>query len=151
MNSSANNNFPFKITSLWTVFLLGTLFHTQLALMPLFHGMNVTESRAHSFVSVDAVMWFMLIFFSLPLLAIIECAFSSAQRFRQLHFALTVVYTVFNLLHLVADALISVPSYQLMLMTLLLLVGLLLNEVSYRWMKMPRRAKSNKSDTQILS
>jgi hypothetical protein len=29
--------YPEKIAALWTTFLLGTLFHTQLGLMPLFH------------------------------------------------------------------------------------------------------------------
>jgi hypothetical protein len=34
-------SFAVKIIALWTVFLLGTLFHTQLALMPLFHGLSL--------------------------------------------------------------------------------------------------------------
>ncbi len=34
-----------KIIALWIVFLLGMLFHTQLALMPLFHGLKVAESQ----------------------------------------------------------------------------------------------------------
>ena len=34
-------NYREKIIALWTVFLLGTLFHTQLALIPLFHGIDV--------------------------------------------------------------------------------------------------------------
>jgi hypothetical protein len=38
-------NYRGKIIALWTVFLLGKLFHTQLGLMPLFHGLNVVESQ----------------------------------------------------------------------------------------------------------
>jgi hypothetical protein len=30
-------NYPSKIITLWAVFLLGMLFHSQLGLMPLFH------------------------------------------------------------------------------------------------------------------
>lgn len=142
MNSLTENSFTVKITGLWTVFLLGTLFHTQLALMPLFHGMGVAESHTHNFASVDAVMWFMLLFFSLPLLAIIGCVFLTSRRFRLLHFVTTVVYTILNLLHLVIDTLIAAPSYQLALMTLLLLVGLLVNVVSYQWIKIDSRAAS---------
>ncbi|MGB7085112.1 MAG: hypothetical protein WBD47_06135, partial [Phormidesmis sp.] len=59
-----------------------------------------------------------------------------------LHFVMTVVYTILNLLHLVIDTLIAAPSYQLALMTLLLLVGLLVNVVSYQWIKIDSRAAS---------
>lgn len=139
MNKPTVKDFATQITALWTVFLLGTLFHTQLALMPLFHGLNVAESHAHSYVSVNAVMWFMLIFFCLPLLAIAGCTFYSSRQFRQLHFGMTLIYTVLNLLHLVLDSIIAVPSYQLVLMALLLGVGLLLNGVAYRWMRASSR------------
>ena len=48
---------------------------------------------------------------------------------------MTLVYSVLNLLHLVLDSIIAVPSYQLVLMTGLLGVGLLLNAVAYQWMR----------------
>lgn len=142
MNKSILNNLAFKITALWVAFLLGTLFHTQLALMPLFHGINVAESETHSFVNMSFVMWFMLIFFSLPLLAIVGCAFSPALRFYKIHFVMSLIYTALNLAHLVVDTIIAVPSYQLVLMVLLLLIGLLLNLVgysAYSWMKINQK------------
>jgi len=140
MNKPATKDFAVEITALWTVFLLGTLFHTQLALMPLFHGLSVVESHAHDYVSISAVMWFMLIFFSLPLLAILGCAFYPSRQFRRFHFGMTLVYTVLNLLHFVLDSIIAVSSYQLVLMALLFGVGLLLNFVAYQWMKAASRA-----------
>jgi hypothetical protein len=140
MDKPTSHSLATKITALWTVFLLGTLFHTQLALMPLFHGLSVVESHAHDYISVNAVMWFMLIFFSLPLLAIVGCVFSPSPSFRKLHFGMTLVYTVLNLLHLGLDSIIAVPSYQLVLMTFLMVVGLLLNIVAYQWMKTANRA-----------
>lgn len=135
MHKPIANNFAAKIIVLWIVFLLGTLFHTQLALMPLFHGLSVAESHAHDYISVNAVIWFMLIFFSLPLLAILGCSFYPSRQFRRLHFGMTLVYTVLNLLHFVLDSIIAVPSYQLILMALLLGVGLLLNVMAYQWMR----------------
>jgi hypothetical protein len=141
MHKSVVNNFAAKVMALWTVFLLGTLFHTQLAFMPLFHGLSVVESHAHNYVSVNTVMWFMLVFFCLPLGAIAGCAFYSSGRFRQLHFGMTLMYTGLNLLHFVLDSLIAVPSYQLVLMALLFGVGLLLNLVAYQWMKASSRAE----------
>ena len=41
MNTRNQLDYQVKIIALWTVFLLGTVFHTQLALMPLFHGLDV--------------------------------------------------------------------------------------------------------------
>ncbi|MGF1522092.1 MAG: hypothetical protein ACFBSF_07210 [Leptolyngbyaceae cyanobacterium] len=134
MQKTIANNFAAKITTLWTVFLIGTLFHTQLALMPLFHGLSVAESHAHAYISVNAVMWFMLIFFSLPLLAIVGCVFYPSLLFHKLHFGMTLVYTVLNLLHFVLDSIIAVPSYQLILMAFLFCVGLLLNLIAYQWL-----------------
>lgn len=128
-----------KIAALWTVFLLGTLFHTQLALMPLFHGMDVLISHTHEVIRLDVVIWFMLVFFMLPLLAILGCLFLPSLLFRQVHFAMTLIYTMLNLVHLIADELVSVPGYQLLLMFLLLFIGLMLNWVSFSWMSRPDR------------
>lgn len=136
-----NTGFPLKVMALWTVFSLGLLFHTQLALMPLFHDINVAESHTHEYMSLDVIMWFMLIFFGLPLLAILGSVFWPSRRFCQLHFSLTVVYTVLNFIHFVMDVLVGAPSYQLVLMLLLVSVGLLLNLVSYRWMRGARKDK----------
>lgn len=145
MNKSVASEFSARIIALWTVFLLGTLFHTQLALMPLFHNLSVAESHAHDYISLNAVMWFMLVFFSLPLLAIAGCAFYSSRRFRQLHFGMTLLYTGLNLLHFVLDSIIAVPSYQLVLMALLFGVGLLLNGVAYQWMRTSNRTEQRLS------
>lgn len=143
MQTLIAKDFGAKIIALWTVFLLGTLFHTQLALMPLFHNLSVAESHAHHYVSVNTVMWLMLMFFGLPLLAILGCIFHPSRRFRQLHFGMTLIYTMLNLLHLVIDSLIAVPAYQIVLMTLLLVVGLALNAVAYGWITAGDRATQN--------
>lgn len=41
------SHFQIKILVLWNVFLLGLLFHTDLGLMPLFHGLDVAHSDPH--------------------------------------------------------------------------------------------------------
>ncbi|MGF1601459.1 MAG: hypothetical protein ACFCU8_05455 [Thermosynechococcaceae cyanobacterium] len=128
-------NFQGKIIALWTSFLLGMLFHTQLALMPLFHGIDVTQSHTHEYLALSTILWLMLGIFILPMLAIVATAFTALRRFRQLHFGLTLLFTVSNLLHFVSDVIVSVPSYQLFLMALLFTIGLLLNLVSYQWVR----------------
>lgn len=128
-----SNNYPQKINALWTSFLLGILFHTDLALMPLFHDLKVEHSHAGG--DVNAVFGFMLIFFVLPMLAIIAPTFITAKPYRTFHFGFTVVYSILNLGHLTADIVVGAPWYQLVLMVLLVLIGLLLNIVSFQWIK----------------
>lgn len=128
-----SNNYPAKINALWTSFLLGTLFHTDLGLMPLFHEMEIEHSHAGE--NLDAIFGFMLIFFVLPMLAIIVSTFTEEKSYRYFHFGLTIVYSVLNLGHLIADIVVGAPWYQLVLMTLLLLIGLLLNFISFQWLK----------------
>lgn len=135
MRASKNADFSLKVMVLWTVFLLGLLFHTQLALMPLFHGVNVAESHTHEYMNLDVIMWFMLIFFGLPMLAILGSVFRPSRRFCQVHFGMTLVYSVLNVIHFVMDVLVDAPSYQLVLMIFLMAIGLLLNVVSYHWMR----------------
>lgn len=126
-----SSHYPQKISALWTSFLLGMLFHTDLALMPLFHDLEVEHSHAGG--DINAVFGFMLIFFLLPLLAIIVPTFTNHKSYRNFHFGFTVVYSVFNLGHLIADFVVGAPWYQLVLMVILLLIGLLLNIVSFQW------------------
>lgn len=130
-----------KIIILWVVFLLGLLFHTQLGLMPLFHGLSVAESQAHSIYDIAWVIWLMLGFFTLPMLAIIATAFTDAKPYRVSHFGFTIVFSVLNLMHLIADLSVQpVFWYQIALITFLLLLGLLLNIVSFQWMQLSLKA-----------
>jgi uncharacterized membrane protein len=133
-------NYPQKISNLWITFLLGMLFHTDLGLMPLFHEMEVEHSHAGG--NLDAVFGFMLVFFMLPMLAIIVTSFTNAKSYLSFHFGLTIIYSILNLGHLIADIMVKAPWYQLVLMTLLLLIGLVLNLVSFQWIKYhPQRIK----------
>lgn len=134
-------NYREKIIALWTVFLLGTLFHTQLALMPIFHGIDVSIMSHHhqgtaTMAEIKPILWGMLLFFTLPMLAIVGTAFYRFKGFRLFHFGLTLVYTVLNLAHLVADLLVDpIAWYQIVLMSLLLASGIFLNVISYQWLR----------------
>ena len=134
-------NYREKIIALWAVFLLGTLFHTQLALMPLFHGIDVAMMRhihqdTATMAEIQPILWGMLLFFMLPMLAIVATAFYKSRNVRAFHFGLTLVYSILNLIHLVADLVVDpIYWYQIVLMLLLFLIGILLNFVSYQWFK----------------
>jgi hypothetical protein len=105
-----------KIITLWIVFLLGLLFHAQLGLMPLFHNLSVAESSAQSATEIAPIMWLMLGFFTLPIVAIMATAFTDSHRYRTLHFGLTIVYSALNFFHVVADLMVQpIVWYQIAL------------------------------------
>jgi hypothetical protein len=134
-----NTNYPEKICALWSVFLLGTLFHTQLGLMPLFHDLSVVQSHANSVDSINWVLWLMLAFFTIPMMVIILTVFTHSMRYRKLHLGITIVYSVLNISHLAADLMVQpIFWYQIALMAILVGVGLLLNWVSYQWIQCRR-------------
>lgn len=131
-----------RLLTLWLVWLLAMLFHVDLGLMPLFHGQS---PEIHSQVSSAALPWLfgaMLIYFMLPLTAVVLIAYActsvaSPQRWRawrRLHFWFSVLYSITNLPHLVAD--IVVPDSrldQVVLMLAMVVFGLLINLEGWRW------------------
>jgi len=125
-----------KIITLWAVFLLGTLFHTQLGLMPLFHDQDVAISHTHRATDIVWIFWLMLGFFAIPMIAMIATLFTAAKPYRKLHFGVTCIFSALNFFHVVADLRVQ-PTvwYQIALMVLLFLIGLLLNGVSWQWMQ----------------
>lgn len=126
-----------KIVTLWGVFLLGLLFHTQLGLMPLFHGLPVNDApAAKSIDSISWILWLMLAFFVVPMLMMLGTVFLNNHQFKKLHYAIALIYSGLNFAHLFADLQVKpIYWYQIVLMTLLLLIGLLLNLVSWHWLK----------------
>jgi hypothetical protein len=128
------SNYREKIVVLWVTFLLGTLFHTDLGLMPLFHGKDVANEHAHG--DVSWIFWLMLAFFAIPMFAMIATVFTESRRYRRFHFGLTLFYSTMNFFHTIADIVVQ-PTiwYQVTLMTILLAIGLLLNWVSWQWMR----------------
>ncbi|MUL39245.1 hypothetical protein BWI75_23830 [Gloeocapsopsis sp. AAB1 = 1H9] len=125
-----------KIIALWTIFLLGTLFHTQLGLMPLFHGQDIGFAYVHNNFNIAYILWGMLGFFVLPMYAIVVMVFNDSKRYRVIHLGLTIFYTVLNFLHVVLYLEVTaVVWYQIALMIVLFFIGLLLNLVSLQWLK----------------
>jgi hypothetical protein len=146
MSQKQNNRI--KVITLWGVFLLGLLFHTELALMPLFHGLSVKEdaSEAQSIESISWILWLMLAFFVVPMSMMVGTAFTESYSFKKLHYGTTIVYSVLNFIHLVADLQVKpIYWYQIVLMAILWLVGLLLNLVSWQWLRQSRHPRTLRS------
>lgn len=125
-----------KIISLWLVFLLGLLFHTQLGLMPIFHGLDVLVSKSQNMEEIAPIMWLMLSFFVIPMVAIIGTVLTNAIRYRKIHFGFTLLYSLLNLSHLIADLMVKpIVWYQIVLMAILFMIGILINLISWQWLQ----------------
>ncbi|MFZ9621875.1 MAG: hypothetical protein ACO289_11795 [Prochlorococcaceae cyanobacterium] len=139
-----------RLRSLWIAWFLCLLFHTDLGLMPLFHGLSPEIESQVDPERLPQVFWAMLLYFLVPLLAYVlnsyaasSCVASSDaashgaagwRRWRWFHFGLGVVYTVTNMAHLVVDILIpDSRSDQVLLMAVMVVIGLLINRESWRW------------------
>ena len=133
-----------RLITLWISWLLAMLFHVDLGLMPLFHGQS-PEIESHVPASALPLLFgAMLGYFLLPLIAIVLIAYADtaaapARRWRpwrRIHFWFSVVYSITNLPHLIAD--IVVPDArpdQIVLMLALTGCGLLINLEGWRLWK----------------
>ncbi|MHC5712054.1 MAG: hypothetical protein ACYTX0_07745 [Nostoc sp.] len=92
-------------------------------------------------------MWLMLGFFVFPMAAPVATVFTDSSRYRSIHFGLTILYTGLNFFHLIVDSVVQpIAWYQVVLMVILFIIGLLLNLVSFQWMKvrLVKRPPKNK-------
>ena len=131
-----------RLRSLWNAWLLAMLFHVELGLMPLFHGISVKTENQINPAQLTLLFGTMFIYFLIPLAALLLIAYASsdpqgAERWRpcrRFHLWLSVGYTATNIPHLAADILVpdSRPD-QVLLMVAMVTIGLLINLESWRW------------------
>jgi len=136
-----------RLRSLWFCYLLAMLFHVDLGLMPLFHGLSPEIESQVPQARLPLVFWGMLLYFLIPLLAILLIAWSASdpegqarwRPWRRLHFWISIFYTVTNIPHLIADILVpDSRSDQVALMGVLLAIGLLINREGWLWWRQGR-------------
>jgi hypothetical protein len=137
-----------KIITLWVIFLFGTVVRTQLALMPLLYGENVTVTNTQGRMPAFEP-WLMLSFFALPAIAIVITAFNNARRYKLVHFCLTVLFTVVNFTQFAFTLAIQpIVWHQIVLIALLLVNSFLLNVISLQWLReRPKTPKLRKKLT----
>jgi hypothetical protein len=131
-----------RLRSLWIAYLLAMLFHVQLGLMPLFHGLSVVIGTTVNPSRLTMVYWSMMVYFLLPLAALLLISWAASdgrgdgpwRPWRRWHFWLSVVYSVTNLFHLIADVIVpDSRGDQVFLMAILLVIGLLINRQAWLW------------------
>lgn len=138
-----------RLRQLWTAYLLAMLFHVDLGLMPLFHGLSPEIESQVPKQNLPGLFWAMLVYFLLPLFSVVLIAYADGsgrgehrrlwQRWRAGHFALSVFYTITNIPHLIADILVpDSRGDQVFLMVVLLGLGLLINREAWLWWRRGR-------------
>jgi hypothetical protein len=138
-----------RIAGLWGAWLLVMLFHVQLGLMPLFHGASVEIESHVSALQLPRLFMAMLLYFLVPVLAQLlalhaasaPAGWSALRPWRAGQFWTSVVYSVTNLIHWIADIRIPDSRFdQVFLMGVLTAIGALLNLETWRWLQ--RRSPS---------
>jgi hypothetical protein len=125
-----------QIIALWSVFLFGMVFHSQLAFMPALYGENVAMPESTGKMPLFH-LWGMLGFFAIPMIAISATVLYTSPTYRMIHFGLTLFYSVMNLAHGVVDLMVRpIEWYQIALMALVFLNGIALNIVAFQWMQL---------------
>lgn len=131
-----------RVAGLWGAWLLLMVFHVELGLMPLFHGVSVEIKSRVSESQLPRIFLAMLLYFLIPVAALLlaihavsePAGWSTTPPWRAGQFVLSVVYSATNVAHLIAD--IRIPDSrtdQVLLMLVLTLVGLLLNLETWQW------------------
>ena len=124
-----------QIIALWTGFLFGLVFHSQLAMMPLLYGQSVAMPESSGKMPIIH-SWLMLGFYAIPMIAIAATATTDSPIYRIIHFGLTIAYTVMNFTHAAMDLGVKpIEWYQILLMVIVFLNGILLNVIAFQWMQ----------------
>jgi hypothetical protein len=126
-----------KIITLWMVFLFGMTFHSLLAFMPLFWGGSIAMSPEQIAKNpMASSMWMVLLFFLIPMIIIVLTSFIETKWYRITNFVFTLLFTMMNIWHLTGHlGEIPVDHRQIVLLTFVLLSGVMLNIVSFKWLK----------------
>ena len=126
-----------KVVTLWVIFLFGMTFHSLLAIMPLFWGQSIAMSPEQIAKNpMASSMWMVLFFFLLPMIITVVTLFIEAKWYKVTNFVLSILFTLMNIYHLTGHLGESpVDPRQIMLLTFVLISGILLNIVSFKWIK----------------
>lgn len=124
-----------KVIVLWTIFLFGMVFHSLLALMPLFFGASVAMPDVTGTVPAS-MMWMALAFYLLPMIFIAATLFLKSSWYKITNFVLSVLFLLMNIFHLFEHfSQTTIDFVQITLLTFVLLASILLNIAAFKWMK----------------
>lgn len=142
MAESASMQHALRLAALWGAWLFVMLFHVELGLMPLFHGLSVAIETHVGRWQLPRLFMAMLLYFLLPVAAMLlavhavtaPAGWSAAAPWRAAQFGFSLLYSITNVIHLIAD--IRIPDAradQVVLMLVLTLIGLGINAEAWAW------------------
>jgi len=131
-----------RLAGLWVAWLIVMLFHIELGLMPLFHGISVEIKTHISAGRLPRIFLAMLFYFLLPVLALLLVvhaisspgSWSNSVAMKAGQFWFSLVYSATNVMHWIAD--IRIPDSradQVILMSVLTVIGFLINYEAWSW------------------
>jgi hypothetical protein len=138
-----------RLRTLWAAYLLAMLFHVDLGLMPLFHGLSPEIGSQVQSARLGVLFWAMLLYFLIPLFCLLRIAWAASQPlrpghwrgWRRSHWLISLVYTATNIPHLLADILVpDSRGDQVALMAVLVVIGLMINREGWAWWRQPTAA-----------
>ncbi|MEB3332121.1 MAG: hypothetical protein VKI83_06485 [Synechococcaceae cyanobacterium] len=140
--TAGNIDHALRLRQLWLCWILAMLFHTDLGLMPLFHGISPEIESHVPVASLPLLFWAMMVYFLIPLSSILLISYAASdgtrsarwRPWKRIHFWISVIYTATNIPHLLAD--IFIPDSrgdQVTLMVVLVILGVLINIEGWRW------------------
>ena len=122
-----------QLSLLWLVMVVGMMLHFDYHVSGIFYGIELKRPNATG--EFPPTIWLIRFVFQLaPMMAVTFLLFFEAQWFRVAHFGVSILYTLAHASHLIRE--FEKPDMsQLNLLSLVLVVSLLLNIVSLRWLK----------------
>lgn len=126
-----------KVTVLWIIFLFGMILHSLLGIFPLFWGESISMSQEQIAKNpMESSLGMMLFFFLIPMIIIMLTSFIETKLYRITNFVFTLLFTMMNIWHLIGHlGETPVDPCQIVLLTFVLLSGVMLNIVSFKWLK----------------
>jgi hypothetical protein len=123
-----------RLRFLWVSWLILMLFHTELGLMPLFHGLSVEIDKELSSEVLVAVFLAMCFYFIIPIIVLIILAWDEygsmykIPYWNSIHLFIGVIYSITNFLHLFAELEVAIDRKdQIILTSMIVGVGVLIN------------------------
>lgn len=124
-----------KVILLWIVLLFGMMAHSQLAVMPVFFGVDVAIPGAAGSMPVS-MGWMCLFFYLVPLLLVVGVMSSGAKWFRITNLMFGGLIALLNASHLCEHAAeVPVDRVQVVLLGWVLIFSIIQCGVSFQWAK----------------
>lgn len=121
-----------KIALLWGTILFSLILHFLIETIPLFFGCYFSIYSEDGTMSVK-IAWLSLFFYLIPALCLTGTIYFSHKWFKLTNLIISVIYMIFNLVHLVMDGIIAENAIQFILLSFIMFISIILFIESFQW------------------